>query len=878
MAIVPYLVRLGISHIYASPIFTARSGSTHGYDITDANAVNPELGGRNGLVRLVGALREHGMGLVLDIVPNHMASAAPENAWFSDVLRNGRTSRHADYFDIDWDNDQPQLTDKMLLPVLAKPYATVLQSGELSLVFDRGRGEFFLAYFDRRVPLSPESQLTVLSAAGDGKPYDGDLTKIPATRAAHAVAAFDTKTEAGQKHMHELLEAQHYRLAFWQNAADEINWRRFFEISDLIGVKVERDDVFEASHALVFDLYREGLIDGVRVDHVDGLALPEKYGRQLRARLVELHRERPEGLNLGEPLIWVEKILADDEELEPAWQTDGTTGYEFINDVLRVLVDPAGEEPLTQFWATASGNDSGFDTYETLAREQILSEHLAGEFERICVLLNRLSNLRLETRDLTGVVIRRAIYALLVNFRVYRVYSRPGHVSAADLATLTTAADRARALLRPADHPALEALLGWLEGDYSSPAEESLLGTVIARFEQLSAPLAAKAVEDTAFYRYGRLIALNEVGGSPASFSLANEAFHNRMDRRNRTYPFALSPLATHDHKRGADARARLAVLSDHPEVLGTLARDVATTLQKIAQPDQQQIAPTDLLMLLQSALGAWPAGLDVDDGDGCALLKERLAGWQNKALREAKQHSNWLIPVTEYEAVAHGVLDSLFADSDLRQTLYQAVQRLSAPGAVNSLAQVLLQCTAPGIPDIYQGSEMWDFSLVDPDNRMPVDFAAHERVLDVEAPLSELLVHWRDGRVKQALIARILRWRHQNHEAIAGASYRPVQIEGPKAQHALCFARDSSAGTLLVVVPRNISAIVDGTTLLSPAKFWKKTVLKPDAPEQKPDQRAWTDLISDRVVQGGSAIAVGELLDAFPVALLLREATATLQ
>jgi (1->4)-alpha-D-glucan 1-alpha-D-glucosylmutase len=419
-------------------------------------------------------------------------------------------------------------------------------------------------------------------------------------------------------------------------------------------------------------------------------------------------------------------------------------------------------------------------------------------------------------------------------------------------------------------------LVGWLGGAYSSPAEQSLLGVVISRFEQLSAPLAAKAVEDTAFYRYGRLLALNEVGGSPASFSLANEAFHERMERRNRTYPFALSPLATHDHKRGPDARARLAVLSDHPEVLGTLARDVATTLQKIAQPDQQQIAPTDLLMLLQSALGAWPPSLDVDDPSGCARLKERLAGWQNKALREAKQHSNWVIPVTEYEAVAHGVLDSLFADSNLRQTMYQAVQRLSAPGAVNSLAQVLLQCTAPGIPDIYQGSEMWDFSLVDPDNRMPVDFGAHDKALDHDARLSDLLLHWRDGRVKQALVARVLRWRRNNHDAIARSRYRPVTIEGPKAPQVLCFARDSSVGTLLVVVPRNISE-VDRTTLLWPAKFWKKTVAKPDA-GRTGDRRGWTDLLFDRVVPGGLPLAIGELLEGFPVALLLQAATANLE
>jgi (1->4)-alpha-D-glucan 1-alpha-D-glucosylmutase len=869
---VPYLDRLGISHIYASPIFTARSGSTHGYDITDANAVNPELGGRNGLARLVGVLRQHHMGLVLDIVPNHMASAAPENAWFSDVLRNGRTSRFADYFDIDWDNDQPQLTDKMLLPILAKPYAAVLQAGEVALVFDRGRGEFFLAYFDRRVPLAAEAQASILATAfGKATPAEGDPTKLSAARVARAVAHFDAKTESGRKRMHELLEAQHYRLAFWQNAADEINWRRFFEISDLIGMRVELDDVFEASHALIFELYREGLIDGVRVDHVDGLALPEKYTRQLRARLAELHPARPAGLNDGGPLIWVEKILADDETLESAWRTDGTTGYEFINDVLRVLVDPEGEAPLTQFWATASGNDSAFDVYETRAREQILSEHLAGEFERICVLLNRLSNLRIETRDVTGVVIRRAIYALLVNFRVYRIYSRAGYASAADKKTLERAAVRARELLRPADHPALNALLVWFGGTFATPEEKALLGTVIARFEQLSAPLAAKAVEDTAFYRYGRLLALNEVGGSPGNFSLAANDFHARMVNRHESTPLALSPLATHDHKRGADARARLAVLSERPEVLGTLARDVAKALQDIALPNAQQISPSDLLMLLQSVLGAWQPMLDVDDTAGYMRLRDRLAGWQNKALREAKQHSNWLIPVTDYEAVAKGVLEKLFEDDRLRHIVYQAVQQLSAAGAVNSLVQVLLQCTSPGIPDIYQGTEMWDFSLVDPDNRLPVDFAAHDNALDLQTPIAELLVHWRDGRIKQALVARILNWRREHREAILHATYRAIAASGPNAKHVLAFVRESEAGTLLVIAPRNMSGHLDAKTLRPPARFWRKTIVEV---RETPEEGQWLDVLSGGTLSGDATLALDKMLGALPIAMLYQART----
>ncbi len=867
IAIAPYLSRLGISHVYASPIFTARSGSSHGYDITDANTVNPELGGRNGLARLRKVLRQHDIGLILDIVPNHMASAAPENAWFTDVLKWGRSSQYADYFDINWDNDQPQLNDKMLLPILARPYAEVLQSQEISVIFDRGRGEFMLAYFDRRLPLAAATQPAIFAQGASGATDPVDATKIPAEDIARAVAAFDSSSERGRERLHQLLEEQHYRLAFWQNAADEINWRRFFEISDLIGVKVEHEHVFEASHALIFELYRDGLIDGVRVDHVDGLAFPEKYCRQLRSRLSELHALRPAPLDEGQPLVWVEKILAEDEALVPQWQTDGTTGYEFINDVLRVLIDAKGEGPLTQFWQTASANQDPFDVYETLAREQILSEHLAGEFERLCGLLNRLSNLRIETRDITGVVIRRALYALLVNFRVYRIYARPGQVSPADLATLVAAAANARRLLRPADHAALDALIAWFSGAFASAEEESLLRTVLVRLEQLSAPLAAKAVEDTAFYRYGRLLALNEVGGSPGRFGLTTDEFHARMQARCARSPLGLSPLSTHDHKRGADSRARLAVLSQHPEVLGQLVRDIATALEKTSAGDAQHISASDLLMLLQSLVGAWPLSLAVNDMAGCEELKQRLVAWQHKALREAKQHSDWLMPATEYEALANRVLDAILDEAGLRSVVYKAVERIAAAGAANSLAQVVLQCTAPGIPDIYQGTEMWDFSLVDPDNRRPVDYVHNANALDLATLPQALLPSWRDGRVKQALVARLLRWRRGHADFFATASYAAITPSGRHADRILAFARAGAEGTLVTVVPRTVAEHVDAKTLIARKRAWGRTTITVTNSASSANA-TWTDLVSGSTHRG-ETLRIDALLSEFPVACL---------
>ena len=868
-AAVPYLARLGISHLYASPLFSAVQGSTHGYDVTDSNAINPELGGRPALEALVKELRRHDMGLILDIVPNHMASTAPANAWFTDVLRCGPTSKYAEYFDIDWDSKVPELAGKMLLPILAEPYAQALESGHLKLHFEPGQASFTLLYFDRHLPLAPDSLPVILHQAEVASSKDAAVDAAHLSDAAQQaiLRAFDTSNSAGAETMHQLLEMQHYRLAFWQNAADEINWRRFFEISDLIGVSVERPEVFEATHQLTFELYREGLIDGVRVDHIDGLAVPEQYCKRLRLRLLELHSARPAELGQQPCPMWLEKILAEDETLERNWQSDGTTGYEFMNDVLRVLVDPAGELPLTQFWVTASNDDTGFDTYETQAREQILGEHLAGEFERLCVKLTELSNMRVETRDVTGVVIRRVMFALLVAFRVYRIYTRPGQKSLADQALLDAAAGRAREVLRPADHPALDVMMGWLSGaDYQDELQEHLLGTILARFEQLSAPLAAKAVEDTAFYRYGRLLALCEVGGSPARFCLSPEQFHARMQARFASYPIGLSPLATHDHKRGADTRARLAVLSERAEVLATLIRDVVLRLEIVSVDRLQRISPVDLLMLLQSVLGSWPPQLDIDDQKGLTEYCERLAGWQQKAIRESKINSNWLLPNTEYEATARAALQSLFDDAELRRPLYDAVQQIAPAGALNGLIQVLVQCTAPGTPDIYQGSEMWDFSLVDPDNRRPVDFAAHAASFEPDASGQELMVHWRDGRIKQWLVARLLQWRRMHTDLAVQGRYLPLASQSPV--RVLAYRRDSGTDAAIVLAPLHVAAFVDGATLAVNEDAFKNVVMT--LPSPPPGSTSWKNLLTQETFSGSEPVPLADFFKILPFALLI--------
>jgi (1->4)-alpha-D-glucan 1-alpha-D-glucosylmutase len=474
--------------------------------------------------------------------------------------------------------------------------------------------------------------------------------------------------------------------------------------------------------------------------------------------------------------------------------------------------------------------------------------------------------MRVETRDVTGVVIRRVLFALLIHFRVYRVYVQPGRAKASDENVLLAAATRAKETLRPADHPALDVVLGWLGGRYEGDLQEQLLRAILARFEQLSAPLAAKAVEDTAFYRYGRFLALNEVGGTPARFFLTPQAFHERMRVRAQTVPQSLSPLATHDHKRGADTRARLAVLSERPEILATLIRDVVLRLEDLTQDDMVRITPVDLLMMLQTVLGAWPMTLDVDDQEGLNRYCERLYGWLQKAVREAKLMSNWLLPNEEYEAAVKNVLEDLFSDDRLRRPIYDAVQQIAAPGAVNSLAQVLMQCTAPGIPDLYQGTEMWDFSLVDPDNRRAVDFASHEQGFDATQPGDALLVHWRDGRIKQWLVARLFAWRRAHAELGAKGDYEPLMAAAEGDAPLLAYRRQIDGEAMIAIMPRRAAATVDPATLLPDAEAFSDFSLTLPFP---PSGSVWVEVLTGSRFNAGEPIAVGAFFSRLPVALL---------
>ncbi|WP_114812851.1 malto-oligosyltrehalose synthase [Paraburkholderia kururiensis] len=968
-----YFAALGVSHLYASPITTARPGSLHGYDAVDYSQVNEELGGEAGLKRLVARLRERDMGLVIDIVPNHMGIGA-HNAWWLDVLEWGRHSAYARHFDIDWHSPDPALRGKVLMPCLGAPYGVELEAGRIALRFHADSGRFQVVYGDNVCPICPVDYAAILQAAEDNteltalaQTFEGlttqpeDQPRAAAGREAlrtfaaqHGPAAFDPALEAfagtaavSHERLHRLLERQHFRLAWWRTASDEVNWRRFFDISTLAAVRVERPEVFEAVHALVFRLYEQGLIDGVRIDHVDGLAEPREYCQRLRQRLVDLRGNHP--------YIVVEKILGRGERLRDDWPVDGTTGYDFMNDVGSLLHDPDGAAPLAATWAELTGASPSFADEAIAARRQILAEHLSAELDRATRALHRIARDHPTTRDFTFAAIRRVVAELAVHFPVYRIYPQIGLRSNADNEWFAKALDGARRTLSRSDHEVLARVDAWLGGsggDAERDARDARDGrghraaaagssqgqtqaqvqtqaqgqpqsstsaaaqkarpaappvtpfshalasqrTALTLFSQLTAPLAAKAIEDTAGYRYGRLLSRNEVGADAGEFAITVEQFHAANQERRRRFPHAMLATSTHDHKRGEDVRARLAVLSElAPEWSAALRRwsTVNAPLRRFVEggapavapasdaagnvPDPQHWAPGPAAeaMLYQTLVGCWPPGLAADDEGGIRELAERIAQWQLKALREAKQRTSWYAPDEAFERACRDFLFDILApqrrDGFLRE-LCDFVERIAPAGAVNSLQQTVLQLTSPGVPDLYQGTELWDFSLVDPDNRRPVDFAARAAAL-APTPPSERLREWRNGHVKLGVVQRLLALRAQMPEVLGTGVYLPLTVRGTHAKRAIAFVRQHGNGYVVVICTRLAAPLLEsgsGLPLVEPAK-WEDTAVEMPAGLAS---RTLMDLLSPAAqkVNGDGLLYLRDALAAMPVAVLLED------
>lgn len=833
---VDYLARLGVSHLYLSPIFAATPGSTHGYDVTDFQQINPELGGEAGFTALATQARDAGLGIVIDIVPNHMAASVTHNRWWRDVLTRGAESRYAGHFDIDWHSPDPDLHGKVLLPILGKPYWDTLRDGDIGFADDNGRPA--LRYGDNSLPLSDES------IAG--------------------LTPFDTGGDEGAQRLHALLEQQHYRLAWWRTAADEMNWRRFFEVSELVAVRVEQPDVFDDVHALVLRLARDGWIDGVRVDHVDGLADPGGYCQRLRAELNAAMAAR--GVR---PWIVVEKILAEQETLRREWQIDGTTGYDFMDEVAAVLHDGTGEAELDMLWRQASA-DSGpgisgnYDQLVRDARRHMLHRHLVTEFEGACRRLHACARADVATRDLTLASIRRALAALLEPLGVYRTYLGEHAWSRDDRLILEAAAEDARRAVLPDDPAAVDQLVSWLCG---GPQSDAALREARARVQQLMPPLAAKAGEDTMFYRYGRLLSRNEVGSHPSTLAMPPDRFHARMAVRARTWPHAMLATATHDHKRGEDTRMRLAVLSE-----------LASEWREQVQQWEAQALPllgsaphrpdgADRLMLYQTMVGAWQPQLRDDDDAAVREWLERIGAWQMKAIREAKRHGHWTSPDTAYEQACAAFLQTI-ADGDLLRGIAGFANRIATAGALNSLAQTLIQLTAPGVPDRYQGTEGWDFSLVDPDNRRPVDYGALRAALECTAGWDSWLREWRDGRIKVQLVHALLQARQSHAALFRDGAYRQLQGEGPRARNVLAFERRLGDDRVIAASARLAARMVQPDRPAIAATHWGDTQL---CVGDRSAER-WTDLLTGRTLDAPQGrIRLGTLFEVLPVALLVK-------
>jgi (1->4)-alpha-D-glucan 1-alpha-D-glucosylmutase len=866
-ALADYLAALGVSHLYSSPYLQAARGSTHGYDVIDPSRVNEELGGAEAHERFCRTLGEHGLGQVLDVVPNHMAITERRNVWWWDVLENGPSSRYATYFDVDWQGPQERQRDTVLLPILGDHYGRVLEAGEFRLV--RRGGRFEIHYYDHRMPVAPRSLDTLLAEAARrcGSPdlaFIADaLGLLPISTAtdresilrrhrgkevlagqlarlceehrevAAAVDAVVEEVNADPDRLDELLQRQNYRVAFWRTAGRELDYRRFFDVHTLVGLRAEDERVFADTHALALDWLRRGVLDGLRIDHPDGLRDPKQYFERLRQ---------------AAPEAWlvVEKILEPGEPLPDDWPVDGTTGYDFLNRVGGLFVDPAGEEPLTRIYEELTGETTG---WEEMVREKkllVLNELLASDVNRLAEVFLQICERHRRHRDYTRFELRQAIREVVACFPVYRTYVRAegGEVHEQDVRHIEGAMEKAKAH-RPDLAPDLfdffrDLLLLKVRGE----AESEL----VMRFQQLTGPAMAKGVEDTSFYNYNRLTSLNEVGGSPGCFGIPVEDFHRDNAEAQARWPAAMLATSTHDTKRSEDVRARLSLLSEIPERWGEAVRGWMSHNERHRTgglPDRNAE-----YLLYQTLVGAWP------------ISAERAAASMEKAAREAKTHTAWTRQDPAYESALKSFVEGVLGDRDFVACLESFVTPLIEPGRISSLAQTLLKLAAPGVPDTYQGTELWDLSLVDPDNRRPVDYGLRRRLLrDLEAGMTpeEILVRMDEGLPKLWVIRQTLHLRRR-HPGWFGpeAEYLPLQARGEKARHAVAFGRGDNA---VAVAPRLVIGL---------GGDWGDTVLP------LPGGR-WRNEMTGEEIEGGER-CLGELLGRFPVALLSRVTQAPLQ
>lgn len=962
-AIVPYLHDLGISDLYASPILQPRPGSTHGYDICDYGTLNEALGTPDDLDALAATLREHGMGMMLDMVPNHMGVGAACNGWWMDVLENGPSSAYAPFFDIDWQPVKDELANKVLLPILEDQYGSVLESGLLRLGYEDGA--FHVQYHSTRLPITPDSYgrvlddrlddligeqgeddehvrelQSILTALGHLPPYtatDPDalaerrrekeiikrriaalLDASPPIKAAVETTLADINGDpadpASFDRLDALLTEQPYRPAFWRVAADEINYRRFFDINDMAAIHVEYPEVFKAVHERVLTLLTAGTITSLRIDHSDGLWDPAVYFRRLQESYVCHQICAREDYDLSDadaeaalqdaierwfdrhyvpepqsadslPLYVVtEKILSEAEPLPFDWAVFGTTGYDFLNEVNGLFVNPAHRDRFTEIYESFVGRTMDLDAIVHASKQMIMEEALASEIRSLSFQLERLTEASRRYRDFTLSGITTAIRQVIAAMTIYRTYiTGPDTVSERDQQYIVAAVLEARRRTPSTSRLLLtfirDTLLLRNLNTFNAADRPRVLNWVM-RFQQITGPIMAKSVEDTTFYIYNRLASVNEVGGHPEVFGVLPDDFHRQNRERRDEWPHAMLSTSTHDTKRSGDVRARINVLSEIPDEwaaaltrLQTLNAPHKTLLDGALMPDAN-----DEYLFYQALLGAWPGDRQTPNGD----LRARMADYMVKAASEAKVHTTWINPDEDYVAALQGFVNGVLDNAAFLEAFRPLQQRVTFYGRFNSLAQTLLKLTSPGMPDIYQGTELWDDSLVDPDNRRPVDYEARRRLLaeikglpeDVPANgtarARDLLETAADGRLKLTVIALALALRHRHRAVFEQGTYTGLSAHGPHAEHVIAFAREHGDDTAIVVVPRLVVGLTDGQERppVGP-EVWGDTWMEVPAGRYR-NVFTGEDLVAEER-EGTSGLPLAAVLGHFPVALLTR-------
>ena len=938
--IVPYLHDLGISHCYASPYFSARPGSMHGYDIVDHNSFNPEIGSAEDFERFWQALRSRNMGQILDMVPNHVGVMGADNAWWLDVLENGSASAYAAYFDIDWESPRPELRGKLLLPVLGDHYGVVLEAAELHLKFDRAAGSFSVFYKQHRFPLDPAEYPYVLNfgldklkprlgsdfpplvefealvtSFGHLPPRDADDPKAVVERQRdkevhkrqlarlcerspdllshieEAVRAING--EVGRPESFDALDAllarQAYRLAYWRVAAEEINYRRFFDINDLAALRMEDPRVFEATHRLVFRLLDEGKVDGIRIDHPDGLFDPPQYFRRLQERYLPsptAHDARDLRSKDKPVYVVIEKILAEHERLSEHWPVYGTTGYRFANVVNGLFVNTAAEQQFSRIYRAFIGERLDYEEQLYQAKLLIMYTALAAELNVLANRLSRIARADRHTRDFTLYTLRAAIATVAASFPVYRTYVS-GTADPEDRRYIEWAVAVARKRNRAIDFNVLKFVSRVLTGDAAQESPESRKRELLdfaMRFQQFTAPVAAKGMEDTVFYRYNRLVSLNEVGGDPRTFGFSLSAFHHASLDRARHWSTTMLATSTHDSKRSEDVRARIDALTEFPDQWWSQLQRWRRINRRYKRQIESAVAPdaNDEYFIYQTLLGTWPCnGIDAET---LVAYRTRIESYMRKAMRESKAHTTWMNVNEDYESAAFQFLAGMLDPSEHNVFLAEFApfaRRVARIGMFNSLSRTVIKIASPGVPDFYQGSEFWDLSLVDPDNRLPVDYRRRSTVLaELKAQFSgppeqqadrarALLDHMEDGTIKLFVTWKGLMLRRQLRSLFAVGDYVPLQTQGVHADRLCAFARIHGTHAAIVAAPRLVGELIaDGGLPLGQGKWVDTCIVLPDHLAGN-FRNVYTQ--EQIACSGPGVLKASEVLRAFPVALMSR-------